>query len=134
MNDYAIYEATTGRLIRNGSTGGDIQAKPLTGEGVIAGHIDGETQYVVSGAATARPAANFSPLSASISEDDVRTLTGLPDGAVVTVTRPEGADLSATVGSSGEMAITFSDAGQYTITATAAFPFKTSEVTVDVNA
>lgn len=131
MNDYTIYSTTTGRVIRTGKTSGDIQSKPQTGESVTAGQLDGDTQYVVSGNTTPRPARDLSALS-SASPGVAVTITGLADGAVVTATPENGTAQNDTVGSDGEMEITFATAGKYIVQVSEVFPEQAASIEVEV--
>lgn len=132
---FTIYESATGQILRTGSTTGpSIDHKIQSGEAAVIGEeYDGRDYWRPVAGMTLRPVADFTPLLAAVTEGDVRTLSDLPEGAVVSVSRPEGSDLQAVVASDGEMAITFSDHGDYRITITAAFPFKTSEISIHVD-
>lgn len=139
---YTIYDTATGEVLRRCGTSAKNQAATHiiqinTGPGetaYIGESIDGSLWWFDQGVPVLRPTADFTPLLAPITAGDVRTLTGLPNGAVVGVNRSEGSDLSGTVGASGEIAITFADFGVYRLTVTSAFPFVASEVEINVNA
>ena len=137
---FTIYKTASGRIDRSGSTtrvgeeAVSLLPTPISPDesAHIGADLDADTWWVSSTGPELRPTADFTPLSGVIAENDTRTLTGLPDGAVVTVSRPEGDDLSATVAADGVMAITFAEAGAYRIAASGPFPLKTSEVEVNV--
>ncbi len=139
---YTIYDTATGEILRECETSAKNQAATHiiqinTGPGetaYIGASIDGALWWFDQGIPVMRPAADFAPLSAPITAGDVRTLTGLPDGAVVAVSRPEGSDISGVVGASGEMVITLADVGPYRLAVTSAFPFAASEIEINVNA
>lgn len=137
---YTIYDATTGEVLRENETSttgaeaaATVTANTFAGEAAHAGEaLDGREWWFDSDVKTSRPGADFSPLSSAVLEGDIRTITGLPVGAVAAVQRPEGGDLTATIDSSGELAITFSDVGAYLLRIASDFPFKTSEIEIDV--
>lgn len=140
MTKYTIYNMADGYIQLVGETTltgqkaidvVSLNTQPEHGS-FIGEQYDADIWYFETGLPVLRPEADFSPLSASIAEGDTRTLVGLPDGAVVTVSRPEGGDLSGTVDADGLVEIGFSAEGDYLITVTADYPFRTSEVSVNV--
>ena len=97
---------------------------------IFQGTIDGATQYVVGGVAIPRPAVSSSISATTVPADGTTalTLSGVPNGATVTVSGPLPTMTEKADGTS--IVLTFAIVGTYTI-AVDAFPQQDFKVTIN---
>lgn len=132
MKNYAIYETSSGRIVRVGtSSSPDVSGKAGSGQTAVVCDADPETDYILGGAATPRPVPDLSALNSAVAGTAV-SLSGLPEGTVVTATPENGETEMDTVGSDGLMEATFATAGAYIVSVSEVFPHLPTTATVEI--
>jgi hypothetical protein len=116
--NYLIYDTTTGRIVRTGSSQDPLIQEVDAGQDILVEEADQRTEYVDLNTLTMDPkaAASFSVDKVAVlanTVDEVQ-LQGLDEGDEVTV-RYEGRIIDYFTYGPGDDALTFEYAGEYTV-------------------
>lgn len=86
MENFTIYEPTTGQILRSGACiASDLELQLQEGEALVLGSSDDLTHYVLDGEIVDRPTFSISKTEIVADDVDEAVIANLPDPVTITV-------------------------------------------------